>query len=116
MIDLPLHTRHSATARAVAASLGADAGFNVDDIDDLRLGVNEAVAVLTDTDVDPGPDARLQLQFDVEPGRIVVAVRRIGVGEQPGELDRLATRILTAVVDEFGVAPDGTFRVVKSAP
>ena len=38
----------------VAASLGADAGLTVDEIEDLRLGVNEAVSVLADVDATAG--------------------------------------------------------------
>ena len=56
-IDLPLSPRHASTVRAVAASVGADVGLSVDQIDDLRLGVNEAIAILTDVDVPEGVDA-----------------------------------------------------------
>ena len=53
-LDLPLAHRHASTVRVVAASLGADAGLTVDEIEDLRLGVNEAVSVLADVDATVG--------------------------------------------------------------
>ncbi len=98
-LSLPLSSRHAATARVVAASLAADAGFTVDEIDDLRLGINEAVALLTD-ELPDAPDARLDLRIASGDGRIEVEIRPIGTSGsvQP---DELARRILSAVVDEF---------------
>ncbi len=116
-LDLPLLRRPAATVRTVAASLAADAGFSVDAIDDLRVGVNEAVSVLSDVDPDADGAERLLVRFRLERGRVAVELRRTGV-DAPltgGDLDDLATRILKAVVDEFGIDDDGVFRVVKHA-
>jgi hypothetical protein len=98
----------------VAASLAADAGFNVDEIDDLRLGINEAVSVMTDVDA---PDAaRLVVTFEVSPeDGVQVHVTRTVV-DPLSDLDGpddLARRILGAVVDRFSVT-DGTFSLSKS--
>ena len=112
-LDLPLHPRYASTVRAVTASMGADAGLSVDDIDDLRLGVNEAISVLTDVD---DPDAgRLHVRFELDGGTIVVASQRSGPAPvlAPDDLDELATRILRAVVDEYDVDADGVVTVVK---
>jgi len=111
-LEIPLHTRYASTVRAVAAAVCAELGFSVDAIDDLRLGVDEAVSVLSDVDADP--DARLMVTF--EPGERAVTVRctRLGVDEalDEGDIDVLARRILDAVVDEYTVE-GGTFTVVK---
>ena len=111
-IEIPLHTRHASTVRAVAAAVGADLGFSVDAIDDLRLGVNEAVALLSD--VDPAPDARLRITFETGDGAVTVRCTRRGVADElvDDDIDVLARRILDAVVDEYSVA-GGTFTVVK---
>jgi anti-sigma regulatory factor (Ser/Thr protein kinase) len=111
-IEIPLHTRHASTVRAVAAAVGADLGFSVDAIDDLRLGVNEAVALLSD--VDPAPDARLKITFETSDGVVTVRCTRRGVADelQDDDIDVLARRILDAVVDEYSVV-GGTFTVVK---
>lgn len=111
-IDLPLHSRYASTVRAVAASVAADAGFTVDDIDDLRLAVNEAVAVVSDADVTDA--ARLLVHFEVERGSVTVRASRTGVVDplDAGDIDVLATRILDAVADEHRVE-DGAFVVVK---
>jgi serine/threonine-protein kinase RsbW len=114
-LDLPLDLRHASTVRLVAASLAADVGFTVDEIDDLRLGVNEAVSVLADVDAADG--ARLHLRFAATGRSMTVTVRRTGVSEvlALGEVDDLAVRILQAVVDEFRVDDGGSFVVVKHA-
>jgi serine/threonine-protein kinase RsbW len=117
-IDLPLSHRHASTVRAVAASLAADLGFSVDEIDDLRLGVNEAVSVLAD--VDPVEGARLHLTFAVDgiegqSAVVVVTAARYGIDAQltQADLDPLALRILSAVVDHFEIDPSGAVVVVK---
>jgi anti-sigma regulatory factor (Ser/Thr protein kinase) len=114
-LDLPLAHRHASTVRVVAASLGADAGLTIDEIEDLRLGVNEAVSVLAD--VDATSSARLQVRFEVLGHGMTVTARRTGVEQALSldDIDALAARILRAVVDEFRVDDDGAFVVVKNA-
>jgi serine/threonine-protein kinase RsbW len=114
-LDLPLQHRHASTVRVVAASLGADAGLTIDEIEDLRLGVNEAVSVLAD--VDPVDDARLRVRFEINGRAMTVIARRTGVDQALSieDIDELAVRILRAVVDEFRVDGDGSFVVVKNA-
>ena len=113
-LDLPLQHRHASTVRVVAASLGADAGLTVDEIEDLRLGVNEAVSVLADVDA---VDARLRVRFEINGQAMTVTARRTGVDQALSidDIDELAVRILRAVVDEFRVDDDGAFVVVKNA-
>lgn len=112
-LDLPLSTRHASTARVVAASLAADAGFTVDEIDDLRLGLNEAVSVVADTTGDD--TARLRLRFEVDGARISIEATRSGTQAAPADgPDELAQRILGAVVDTFSY--DGErFVITKSS-
>lgn len=114
-LDLPLHSRHATIVRAVTASIAADAGFSVDDIDDLRLGVNEAISVLTDVD-DVG-DGRMVVRFRRTLGEVRVAAWRTGRADvvAPADLDDLAKKILDAVVDEYDVDDGGAMTVVKRA-
>lgn len=115
-LELPLTARYAVTVRAVAASMASAVGLSVDDIEDLRLGVNEAVSLLTDVDdEDLGDDARLHVTFEVEPGRIAVSARRSGLSASVSEpeIDVLARRILDTVVDEFSLGADGAVLLVK---
>lgn len=111
-LEIPLSTRFASTVRAVAAAVSADLGFSVDEIDDLRLAVNEAVSLLAD--VDDAAAGRLRIQFESDEGVVVVRCVRAGVDGQLGvdDVDVLARRILDAVVDEYSVDA-GTFTVVK---
>ena len=115
-IDLPLSAKYASTVRAVSASIAAEVGFTVQDIDDLRLGVNEAVSVLTDVDPDDVDAAATRLHVRFEPGddRLVVSAWRVGVADGDLEIDVLASRILTAVVDEFSIDDEGVFTLIKS--
>jgi serine/threonine-protein kinase RsbW len=111
-LEIPLSTRFASTVRAVAAAVSADLGFSVDEIDDLRLAVNEAVSLLAD--VDDAGAGRLRIEFESDDGVVIVRCVRIGVDGRldVDDVDVLARRILDAVVDEYSVV-DGTFTVVK---
>ena len=111
-LEIPLSTRFASTVRAVAAAVSADLGFSVDEIDDLRLAVNEAVSLLAD--VDDAAAGRLPIVFEPDDGTVIVRCIRSGVDGTlaDGDVDVLARRILEAVVDDYSVA-DGTFTVVK---
>ena len=112
-LDVPLASRYASTVRAVAASVGAELGFTVDDIDDLRLGVNEAVSILSD--VDGAAEARIHIRFETDDGVVTVRCSRRGVDEPvvEGDIDVLARRILDAVVDEYSLDESGRITVVK---
>lgn len=114
-IDLPLSAKYASTVRAVSASVAAEVGFSVQEIDDLRLGVNEAVSVLTDVDPDQLADeSRLHVQFEAGVDRLRVTAWRVGVIDGDLEIDMLAHRILTAVVDDFSIDDEGVFTLGKS--
>lgn len=116
-LDLPLSARYATTVRAVAASMASTISMSIDDIDDLRLGVNEAISVLTDIDDDAPSNGRLHVRFELTDDQIRVTVGRSGVDDEPNvELDVLAERILGAVVDEYSVDETGAFLLVKQVP
>lgn len=115
-LDLPLSARHAATVRATAAAIAATIGLSVDDIDDLRLGVNEAVSVLTDVDDEfVGSGGRMHVRFETDATSVTVTASRRGLDASvPGiELDPLARRIMAAVVDEFHVDEGGAVSIRK---
>ncbi|HUF98610.1 MAG TPA: hypothetical protein VMM60_10815 [Ilumatobacter sp.] len=113
-LDLPLHVRHASTVRAASCSIAADCGFTVDEIDDLRLGVNEVVSVLADVDHDGS--GRLLVDFEFTQGAVRVLARRadVSVPLSAHDIDPLAERILRVVTDEFFIDAE-TFVVVKRA-
>lgn len=96
-LELPASPRYLSAARVVAASLGADAGLTVDDLEDLRLGVNEMVTAMVD-----GADgsARISLDFVADDHAVTVSGRIEGQA-RPVAPDELTGRILTAVADHY---------------
>lgn len=71
-IRLPADANFVSIARLVAAGLGARAELTVDDVEDLRLAVDEACALLLPHATDAGA---LELRFTVEAGQVSAAVR-----------------------------------------
>lgn len=111
-LTLPFGHRHASTARMVAAAVGADVGFDVDEIDELRLLVDEAVSVVVDVGGDT--DARVSLRFATGAARAVTVsvAATTGPGLTRDDIDSLALRILEAVADEFAVT-DGALVITK---
>jgi serine/threonine-protein kinase RsbW len=97
---VPASPRFLSAARVVAASLGVEAGLDVDDLDDLRLGVNELVSLLVEVAT---PGSRVDLEFEVDDVRITVRGSLDGAVAEVMELDELTRRIVEAVVDHHEV-------------
>lgn len=111
-LEVPLSTLHASTARLVGASLAADAGFDIDEIDDLRLGLNEAFSFMADVNASDS-DGRLRVTFEVDGPCLQVTVAHAGeTGPPMAPVDDLAARILGAVVDSFSFE-GGTFTMTK---
>jgi hypothetical protein len=108
-ISVPLRSEYGATLRTVAASLGADAGFTIDDLDDLRLALSEVFSVLVD--LSRRPEARARVLFTRSASSITVVAAADEL-ESPIELDELAASILGSVVDDHEVIASG-IRFVK---
>ena len=110
-LSLPASPRYLSAARLVATSLGAESGLSVDDLDDLRLGVNELVSLLVESSAD---DGRADLEFEIEDGTITVrGVLECAAGT-PVEADELTRRIVAAVVDHHEL--EGTsFSLTKAS-
>jgi anti-sigma regulatory factor (Ser/Thr protein kinase) len=99
-LSVPASPRFLAAARVVAASLGVEAGLSVDDLDDLRLGVNELVSLMIEAAT---PEARVDLEFEVHGDRITVRGVLDGGIHAVLEIDELTRRIVDAVVDDHEV-------------
>jgi len=109
-LNLPAIARFLPSARVVAASIGAEAGLTVDEIDDVRLGVNELVSLLVEG-ADPG--ARITLTLSATDGRVQIDGQLDGTGGR-AELDELARKILDVVVDDYQLTAS-SFRLTKAS-
>ena len=110
-LSLPASPRYLAAARVVAASLGAESGLSIDDLEDLRLGVNELVSILVESG---DASDRVELEFETDGSSITVRGQRSGDGGGLLAVDELTTRIVEAVADHHEI--DGTsFSLTKAS-
>jgi hypothetical protein len=86
----------------IAASLGAEAGFSVDEIDDVRLALDEVFSMLAERHV--GERVRTTFRLD---GHQLVAGLALESGPIDVEPDELAANILRSVVDKYEFGADG---------
>jgi serine/threonine-protein kinase RsbW len=108
-VIVPLQSASLSTLRTMTAALAADAGFSIDEIDDVRLALGEVVTAYLDAgspgDGDAGND-RAHATFLVGDASLTVTVRPER-GDARVEFDELASGILAAVVDDHRVGDDG---------
>ena len=102
-LRVPASGAYVSVLRTAAAGLAARLDFTIDDIEDLRIAVDEACAVLLPlADI----DARLTARFDLEPGRIQVAVSVPSRATEPPNRSTFAWTVLTALAGEVDARVD----------
>ncbi len=109
-LEIPASPRYLSAARLVAASLGAEAGLSVDDLEDLRLGVDELLTTIIDASRD---GAFVRLGFTLE-GRSVIVEGELHGDADPVVADDMTRRIAAAVSDHYELG-ESSFRLQKSA-
>lgn len=103
-LTLPVEADLLVLARLTAATVASRANFDVEEIEDLRLAVDELCIAL----IQGQGDGRLELRFSRDGDHIeVVGTLRPEAGAPGGDLlgqsdDGLSERILDALVDEHG--------------
>lgn len=97
-LSVPADARYLSAVRLVAAALASDLDFTVDDIEELRMAVDEAVAVL----ISNAPErSSIAIEFTlIGDGAPCLHVEG-ALDREPaaGLVDPLAHRIVAAVVD-----------------
>jgi serine/threonine-protein kinase RsbW len=115
-ITVPAFPRFVHVVRLVAAGLAARLHFTLDDIEDLKIGVDELTAYLTGP---RGREGTLEVRFSVGADRIEIG----GIGRYAAredlrvELSEFSRLILETVADSASLnRPDGalSFRLVKA--
>ncbi len=101
---IPLRSEFAPTVRVLISSLGADASFSVDDVDDLRLAVSEVFTSLVGT----YGDRMCRILIDTQgPGlRVNIAATVGDLSATTIALDDLAMSIIRATVDEASFDDD----------
>lgn len=99
VLRVPAEHRFVAVTRVAAASLAVELDFDVDQIEELRIGVNELVSLLVEHST---VGSQLELVYSVQSDRLEVS-GRIEPASPAGDLDidELARQILEVVVDSY---------------
>jgi hypothetical protein len=115
-IRIPASPEYVSVVRLVVAGIASRLGFTIEDIEDLKIGVDELSAYLTGTH---GREGTLEIRFSVQGNRIEID----GVGNLSSsqkvrtELTEFSRMILDTVADTASLQQvDGhpSFRLVKS--
>ncbi len=98
-------------SRLNASAIGTEAGLDVEELQDLRLAVNEAVGWLL---LDADGDGQVELQMSASEGTVTIRGSRVVSGELPErEPDSLLSAVLGATLDSYHVTEVGTGRGIE---
>jgi serine/threonine-protein kinase RsbW len=105
-ILVPAKGAYVATLRLTSASLGARCDLTVDDIEDLRLAVDEACALLLPH---AQPDSTMRARFTLAAGRLAVTTTVESPDASGATPDRsgFAWSVLSALASDVDVDGDG---------
>jgi serine/threonine-protein kinase RsbW len=108
-VRLPADSAYLSVLRTATAGLAARLDFNLDEIEDLRIAVDEACAMLLAQAV-PGTD--LTCEFELTDDAMSVAVSVLTVdGRQPSR-DTFAWTVLSSLAGDVDARVDADDRVI----
>lgn len=101
-LTIPADPRLLRLVRLVASGLASTAGFDVDELDDLRIAVDEAVTAL----LEGGDGSSLPIHFRVDGREVAMTGSTPASSSDPLDAARLeiSTQILAAVCDEHDLS------------
>ncbi|MCF6470196.1 anti-sigma factor [Nonomuraea sp. MG754425] len=107
-IRLPAASAYLSVLRTATAGLAARLDFTLDEIEDLRIAVDEACAMLLSEAV-PGTD--LTAEFELTGQEMQVRVEVATVGSSAPKRDDFAWMVLTALADDVDAVTDSRDRM-----
>jgi serine/threonine-protein kinase RsbW len=103
-VRVPADVVYVSTLRLTAASLAARCDLTIDDIEDLRLAVDEACALLLPH---AQPDSMLDAHFELAAGRLSVTVSVHTSDDAQPDRSGFAWTVLGALATSIDVQRDG---------
>jgi serine/threonine-protein kinase RsbW len=104
MLRIPADSAYLAVLRTATAALAARLDFTLDDIEDLRIAVDEACAMVL-PQARPGSD--LTCTFDLDTSRLTVAVTAECEVPRPPNREGFAWTVLAALTNKVSADVDG---------
>src|ERR1700733_4297244 len=108
VITLPADSAYLSVLRTATAGLAARLDFTIDEIEDLRIAVDEACAMLLPQ---AQPNAEITCEFVLDDGSIDVGVSVLTVDGQQPSRDTFAWTVLSALAGDVDSSADGDRRV-----
>lgn len=93
-LRVPADGAYVSVLRTMTAGLAARLDFTVDDIEDLRIAIGEACALVLPESVDGG---HLEAEFWQTPGTLTVSVRVETAGRTEPDYESFAWQVLTTL-------------------
>ena len=109
-LRLPAESAYVAVLRMTTAGLAARLDFTLDDIEDLRMAVGEACALVLEH-ADSGGD--LYANFDLSDGSIRVSVSADSSKQGDPDQDSFGWQVLTALTSDVVTSEEGQLRWVS---
>ncbi|WP_129667516.1 anti-sigma factor [Phytoactinopolyspora endophytica] len=103
-LSVPASSAYLAVLRTTSAGLGARLGLTLDDIEDLRIAVDEACAMLLPI-AEPG--ANLQCRFELQSDALEVHVWVAATRSELPSPDSFAWTVLSALAGDVQSSMDG---------
>lgn len=111
-LRLPADSAYLAVLRTAAAGLASRLNFTLDDIEDLRIAVDEACAMLLPRATE---DAVLECSFELKPGELDIAVSLPTTDGALPSRDTFAWTVLTALAGEVDASAEGSTVTITMA-
>ena len=111
-LRLPADSAYLSVLRTAAAGLASRLNFTLDDIEDLRIAVDEACAMLLPRAAD---GALLDCTFELKPGELDIAVSLATTDGALPSRDTFAWTVLTALAGEVDATADGATVTITMA-
>jgi serine/threonine-protein kinase RsbW len=106
-LSFPAASRYLRLARLTASGLAGDLGFSVDEIEDLRVAVDELAAAVIDG---VPPTAELALVFREIDGGLEIEGRCNARTDDPPVLNEVARELLGILADDYSIGTPETTR------
>jgi len=104
-LTVPADVRYFRSVRLAVGGLATMVGFDIEAIDDLRIGVDEVCAALAEA----GNGEDLRIEILAAPGERLRVEGTVASGDEQPDEDRFAfsRQILSVVADSFGYEAEG---------
>lgn len=104
-LTVPADVRYFRSVRLAIGGLATMVGFDIEAIDDLRIGVDEVCAALAEA----GNGEDLRIEVTALPGELLRVQGTVSHGGDSPDEDRFgfSRQILSVVADEFGYETEG---------